>query len=126
MTGYAPPFDGVKTLHDLWESTCSRHSDEECLGTRDVAPDGTPGVPVDLVLHEASRVLVRVRRSRFEAGDHVGMYSVNTAEWCVLDSAMTRNAMVSVPPRYPGPTRFGSSATTRNSPRCACPTRACP
>ena len=39
MTGYAPPFDGIKTLHDLWESTCSRHSDEECLGTRDVAPD---------------------------------------------------------------------------------------
>ena len=25
------PFDIVKTLHDVWESTCSRHSDLPCL-----------------------------------------------------------------------------------------------
>lgn len=101
MTGYAPPFDGVKTLHDLWESTCSRHSDEECLGTRDVAPDGTPGAYRWMTyakLHErraaCSSGYVALG---LKPGDHVGMYSVNTAEWCVLDSAMTRNAMVSVP-----------------------------
>ena len=24
MTGFAMPFENVKTLHDVWESTCSR------------------------------------------------------------------------------------------------------
>ena len=86
MTGYAPPFDGIKTLHDLWESTCSRHSDEECLGTRDVAPDGTPGAYRWMTyaqLHERRAACSSGYVARgLKPGDHVGMYSVNTAEWC--------------------------------------------
>ena len=42
MTGFAMPFENVKTLHDMWESTCSRHSDFPIFGTRRVLPDGTP------------------------------------------------------------------------------------
>ena len=101
MTGYAPPFDGVKTLHDLWESTCSRHSDEECLGTRDVAPDGTPGayrwMTYGQLYDRRAACSSGYVAHGLKPGDHVGMYSVNTAEWCVLDSAMTRTALVSVP-----------------------------
>ena len=42
MTGFAMPFENVKTLHDVWESTCSRHSDLPIFGARRVSPDGTP------------------------------------------------------------------------------------
>ena len=78
-----------------------RHSDEECLGWRASPPTGRPKrVPVDDLRAAARRRAAcssgYVARG-LKPGDHVGMYSVNTAEWCVLDSAMTRNAMVSVP-----------------------------
>ena len=36
MTGFAMPFENVKTLHDMWESTCSRHSDLPIFGARRV------------------------------------------------------------------------------------------
>ena len=96
MTGYAPPFDSREDAsRRVWESTCSRHSDLPCFGTRSIDADGVPrGVHVADV-----RLRVRATRRRPSSGfvhlgvrpeQNVGLYSINCAEWCVLESAMTR------------------------------------
>ena len=101
MTGFAPPFHGVQTLHDMWESTCSRHSDRPALGWRRVDPEGVPREYRWMTYKEvydaraalSSGLLAHGRGP----GEHMGLYSVNTPEWCLLEAAMTRASAVSVP-----------------------------
>ena len=43
MSGFASPDEHVSTLHELWEVTAARFTNTPLLGTRTVAPNGTPG-----------------------------------------------------------------------------------
>jgi long-chain acyl-CoA synthetase len=101
MTGYAPPFDAVKTLHDVWESTCSRHSDLPCFGTRSIDADGVPGAytwqTYGSVYEQRAAASSGFVHLGVRPEQNVGLYSINCAEWCVLESAMTRVSLVSVP-----------------------------
>ena len=101
MTGYRPPFHGVKTLHDLWESTCSRHAESPALGWRRVLPDGTPAeyrwMTYKQLYDARAAISAGFLAMGRQPGEHMGLYSVNNAEWCMLESAMTRVSVVSVP-----------------------------
>jgi long-chain acyl-CoA synthetase len=101
MTGFAMPFDNVKTLHDMWESTCGRHRDFPMFGTRFVGADGTPG-PYRWMTYKQSYdtracLSAGLLASGVTPNDHVGLFSINCTEWCLLESAMTRVSLVSVP-----------------------------
>ena len=101
MTGFAMPFENVKTLHDVWESTCSRHSDLPIFGARRVSPDGTPREYEWITYKQAydrrAALSAGLLASGVAPGDHVGLYSINCTEWCLLEAAMTRVSVVSVP-----------------------------
>ena len=88
MRGFAPPFDSVKTLHDVWESTCSRHSDLPCFGWRRVLPDGTPKEYRWMTYRQAYETRAAASAGYIsmgiKPGEHIGLYSVNCTEWCLL------------------------------------------
>ena len=88
-------------MHDLWESTCSRHAECPAFGWRRVAPDGTPGAYQWMAYKEVYETRAALSSGLLamgrEPGEHMGLYSLNNVEWCLLEAAMTRTSAVSVP-----------------------------
>jgi long-chain acyl-CoA synthetase len=101
MRGFASPFESVKTLHDVWETTCSQHADLPCFGWRRVLPDGTPKeyrwMSYKQVYDTRAHASAGFIAMGIKPGAHLGLYSINCTEWCLLESAMTRIGCVSVP-----------------------------
>lgn len=102
VTGFAAPHEGVRTLHDVWESACARHARAPCLGARVVdRVSGRVGAYAYATFEEVARERAALGgalvRFGIGPGAKMGLYSINTPEWVCAEAAMTRQGVVSVP-----------------------------
>lgn len=78
-----------------------RYADVPCLGTRTVGHDGLPGayewMSYGAAAAERAAIGAGLLRHGVRAGDKVGLYSVNCAEWLLTEAAIARQGCVSVP-----------------------------
>lgn len=93
--------DGVRTLYDNFRHGVALAADRPCLGTRQVAADGTAGAyewqTYRQVEQRATDFGSGLLQMGLKPGDFVGLYSLNRAEWVVAEQACNAYSLVTVP-----------------------------
>ncbi|GBF98979.1 hypothetical protein Rsub_11565 [Raphidocelis subcapitata] len=101
VSRFPAPGDGVATLHDNFEWAAARHPQIGALGTRERDAAGRLGQYSWITYGEAAALRTAVGSGLLRLGAapgcRVGIYSVNCAEWVLLDAAAHAYSMVSVP-----------------------------
>ena len=101
VSHFPPPHNNIKTLYENWEASFQRFGPEPCLGTRVAKKSGKPG-PYKWISYDDVGALRTAAGSGLlhygvKPGATVGLYSVNCAEWIIIDAAIHAYSMVSVP-----------------------------
>ncbi|KAL4422662.1 hypothetical protein ABPG75_008859 [Micractinium tetrahymenae] len=98
---FAPPHDDIHTLYDNLESSIAEYGESPYLGHRTTDAKGQPGPYVWRTYAEVGEVRSAIGSGMLHLGvppgSSVGLYSVNTPEWGLVDAACHAYSMVSVP-----------------------------
>ncbi|EFN52377.1 hypothetical protein CHLNCDRAFT_32504 [Chlorella variabilis] len=98
---FPAPHDDIFTLYDNLESSIAEFGDSPYLGHRTSDAKGQPGPYVWQSYAEVGEVRSAIgsgmQHLGIQPGSGVGLYSVNTPEWCLVDAACHAYSLVSVP-----------------------------
>ncbi|GLC43806.1 hypothetical protein PLESTB_000909900 [Pleodorina starrii] len=101
VSTYPPPADHVRTLYDNLEYAAAKYPHMPYLGTRKRDDKGRLGSYTWMTYAQSSDVRTAIGSGLLQLGLQpkagVGIYSVNSKEWLLFDSALHAYSMISVP-----------------------------
>mmetsp|Transcript_35882 Transcript_35882/g.79890 ORF Transcript_35882/g.79890 Transcript_35882/m.79890 type:complete len:699 (+) Transcript_35882:158-2254(+) len=101
VSTFAAPDDNIRTLYDNWETSIGRYPHVPFLGTRKKDDKGKLGPYTWMTYLQAGDVRTSIGSGLLQLNlapkAAVGIYSVNSREWVLMDAALHAYNMVSVP-----------------------------